>query len=407
MNPTGVKPQSLKNRNQKLVLSLFRNTDSLSITEASRAIKLSKTTVIKIFDYLIKKNIIVFKSKGISSKRGGKKPDLYELNHSFGYTISIHILDTKIRITTTDINAKIEIDRIIPIKINETIENLTNIISGFINTVYTDTDHTHRILLGISIAVPGVADSEKGEILTASRFPSWKYRTPIIKILKEKTSKNFDFHLDNQIRFICLAEQAIGKARNIKNFFVFSAGSEGVGGGIVIKGNMYIGNNYLAGEIGHIRIKPVSNEACHCGGSGCFENIISYDKIITRAKELSIGSTNPGSSDFSTIKDIFEASNRGNQEAMKVIKEFAEWYAIGISNCCMMIDPELIIIAGEIAEAGDFFIGKLREKISDISLNKMKKYYNIQYTSFNKNGSILGGAIQSINNFFDNYFINN
>ncbi|MCP5514898.1 MAG: ROK family protein [Spirochaetales bacterium] len=266
-------------------------------------------------------------------------------------------------------------------------------------------NYSSRKLLGISIAAIGVADPENGEILTASRFPSWKYRTPIIKIIKEKTSEDFNFHLDNQIRFICLAEQAMGKARNIKNFFVFSAGSEGVGGGIIIKGNMYIGNNYLAGEIGHIRIDPASQEVCHCGGRGCFENIISYDKIISRAKELYMESGSSEKSDSLTISNIFNDSNNGNIAAMKVMEEFAELYAVGISNGCMMIDPELIIITGEIADAGDFFIEKLRGKISDISLNNMKKNYDIQYTSFNKNGSILGGAIHSINYYFDNCFL--
>ena len=404
MSPTGAKPQSLKNKNQKLVLKLFRENDNLSITEAAKKIKLSKTTVIKIFEHLIQNNLIIFKGKGISSNKGGKKPDLYGLNHLYGYTISVHILDTKIRLATTDTSANIELNRIIPIAANESIGNVTSIIAGFINEVTADTIHKSRKLLGLSIAVPGVADPENGEILTASRFPSWEYKTPIIKMLKEKTSRDFNFRLDNQIRFICLAEQAMGKARNINNFFVFSAGSEGVGGGIVIKGNMYIGNNYLAGEIGHIRIDQVSEEVCHCGGRGCFENIISYEKIISRAKELYKKIGNEKESDSLTISNIFNDSNNGNPAAMKVMEEFAELYAIGISNGCMMIDPELIIITGEIADAGDFFIGKLREKISDISLNNMKKYYNIQYTSFNKNGSILGGAIHSINNYFDNCF---
>ncbi|MDX9799759.1 MAG: ROK family protein [Spirochaetia bacterium] len=404
MSPTGAKPKSLKNKNQKLVFKLFRENDYISITEAAKTIKLSKTTVIKIFEYLIQKNLIIFKGKGISSSKGGKKPDLYGLNHLYGYTISVHILDIKIRLVTTDTNANIEIDRTIPIGNNEPIENVISITSNFINEVTSDAVYISRKLLGLSIAAPGVADSEKGEILTASRFPSWKYKTPIIRMLKEKTSENFNFHLDNQIRFICLAEQAIGKARNTKNFLVFSAGSEGVGGGIIIKGNMYIGNNYLAGEIGHIRIDPASQEVCHCGGRGCFENVISYDKIINRAKELYKESGNTEDSGSLTISIIFNDSNNGNPAAMKVMEEFAELYAIGISNVCMMIDPELIIITGEIVDAGDFFIGKLREKISDISLNNMRKYYDIQYTSFKKNGSILGGAIHSINTFFDSFF---
>ena len=111
MSPTGAKPQSLKYKNQKLVLKLFRENNNLSITEAAKKIKLSKTTVIKIFEHLIQNNLIIFKGKGVSGNKGGKKPDLYELNRLYGYTISVHILDTKIRLVTTDTNASIEINK--------------------------------------------------------------------------------------------------------------------------------------------------------------------------------------------------------------------------------------------------------------------------------------------------------
>ena len=89
---------------------------------------------------------------------------------------------------------------------------------------------------------------------------------------------------------------------------------------------------------------------------------------------------------------------------MKVMEEFAYIYSVGISNGCLMIDPEMIIITGGIVEAGDFFLNKVREKISDISLTKMKKDYNIQYTSFYKNGSLIGGAINIIENYFQDFF---
>jgi len=180
------------------------------------------------------------------------------------------------------------------------------------------------------------------------------------------------------------------------------AGSDGVGGGIIINGQLYRGKNYLAGEIGHMRIDPYSDEKCYCGGKGCFENIVAYEKIIAKAKKLYDESSIV--SDSLTISKIFHDSNNKNKAAMKIVEEYATWYALGISNVCMMIDPEMIIITGGIVDAGDFFLNKLREQLSDISLTQMKKEYNIQYTSFYKNGGLIGGAIYTINNYFDDFF---
>ncbi len=402
MKSTGVGPKTIKNRNQKIVLNLFRENQTLSITEVSKITKLSKTTVIKIFEHLVKNELIIFKTKGSSGLTGGKKPELYTLNGLFGYTITVHIKNDKIHLATTDINVKIEKNKVIPIKEDESLEKVTDIIAGFINEVTGSIKYKSRKLLGISIAAIGVTDPDKGEILTASRFPSWEYKAPFIKILQKKTSSDYIFYIDNQIRFITLTEQAMGKAKNINNFFVLSAGSEGVGGEVIINGILYRGNNYLAGEIGHTRIIPESKEVCHCGGRGCFENVVSYEKIIDRAKEL-YKADNSQNIDSITICDIFRGSNNGDPIAMKVMDEFAELYSIGLSNGCMMIDPELIIITGKIADAGDFFLNKLKEKMPEISLTHMNKNFNIQYATFNENGSLIGGAIHSINVYFEKH----
>ena len=403
-NFTGSKPKTVKHSNQKTVLRLFKHHEILSITEASKITGLSKTTVIKIFDYLLKQNIIISTGKGDSTASGGKKPELFELNSKYGYVLSIHILSSKLLLSIADTKANLIITRLAPIKEDESVDKLTDIIADFINEITLKPEYEKRHLLGISIAAQGVTDSINGEILTSSRFPSWKYKTPIIKILKEKTSEDFTFNIDNQIRYISLAEYMKGKAKNSGEFFVLKAGSDGVGSGIIINGKLYRGNNYLAGEIGHMRIDPYSTEKCHCGGRGCFETLVTYEKIINRAKIFYKAEDSSAETETLTASDIFYDSNHNHPAAMKVMDEFAQLYAVGISNGCMMIDPELIIITGGIVDAGDYFLEKLREYIAEISLNHMKKNYDIQYTSFYKNGSLIGGALFTIEKYFEKYF---
>ena len=404
-NVFGSRPKNIKYLNKKLVINLFRKNTALSITDVSKSIKLSKTTVIKIFEYLIQKELIKYKGKGISSKAGGKKPELYVLNSLFGYTICAHILNNKIMLATTDTNASIEISKVLPIVNDESLDKVTGKIADFINKITELDNYKSRKLIGISIAALGVTDAKNGEIITASRFPSWEYKAPILKILKEKTSDKYNFYVDNQIRYIGLAEQVKGLAKEYNKVFIVKAGSDGVGGGLIIDGKLYRGDNNLAGELGHMKIDPYSSEKCYCGGTGCLETLVSYEKIISRAKELyKSGNKNPEIIKSLTNIDVFNDSNNNIPEAIQVIEELSGWYSIGISNSCMMIDPELIIITGGIADAGDFFITKLREKVSSVSLSHMDKKYRIEYTSFYKTGSLIGAAINSINNYFENCF---
>ena len=149
---------------------------------------------------------------------------------------------------------------------------------------------------------------------------------------------------------------------------------------------------------------PILLKKCHCGGKGCFETLVTYEKIINRAKIFYKAEDSSAETEALSASDIFYDSNHNHPAAMKVMDEFAQIYAVGISNGCMMIDPELIIITGGIVDAGDYFLEKLREYITEISLNHMKKNYDIQYTSFYKNGSLIGGALFTIEKYFEKYF---
>ncbi len=112
----GSKPKTVKHSNQKAVLGLFKHHDTLSITETSRITGLSKTTVIKIFDYLLSGNIIISTGKGDSTASGGKKPELFELNSRYGYALSIHILKNKLLLAIIDTKGNLIITRVVPIK---------------------------------------------------------------------------------------------------------------------------------------------------------------------------------------------------------------------------------------------------------------------------------------------------
>ena len=308
-NFQGSKPITVKHSNQRAVLQLFKHQEKLSITKVSKITGLSKTTVIKIFDYLSERNIIISTGKGTSTTLGGKKPELFEFNTEYGYTLSIHILKNKIVLAVTDSRSNLITKEVSPIKADESAEKVTDIIAEFVNTTTAKDIYKEKVLLGISIGAQGVTDSEKGEVLTASRFPSWDYRTPLIKMLKKKTSDDYRFFIDNQIRLICLAEYMKGKAENSNNFMVIKAGTDGLGSGIMIGGQLFKGHNYLAGEIGHMKLDLKSVEACHCGGSGCFETMVTFEKILERAKILYKEHDNSADVENLEIQNVFDDSN--------------------------------------------------------------------------------------------------
>jgi len=402
----GYKARVLKYNNQKNVLDLFRNSEEITITDVSREMKLSKTTVIKIIEDLESKNLILKTGKGISSNNGGKRPELYIFNNKYGYTICIHILHENIKLVVTDPKSFFEIEKIVKIRKDEYFEKVTLIISDFINYISKLPEYIQRNLLGVSIATNGVTDQINGLLLTSDRFPSWKRPVPIVQNIQNYTHQDLNIYIDNQNRFLSLAEYEKGIGKGYKNILVINSGANGLGGGLYLNGILDHGINCLSGEIGHMRLDPFTTEKCKCGGTGCFETLGTSDRYIEKAQNLYL--LKPDSIYYKKSivpEDLLSAYKENDEIAFSIIEEWSNWFAIAISNISMVCDPELIVISNNFNDPDEIFINSIRKKVSAIALTKMKKNYTIMYTSFkDKKGILIGAALYAVNKYFDKYF---
>src|SRR5271157_6332721 len=111
MRPVGVPIKAHKQNNIRRALTLIRHRDTFSVAEISHAVHLSKTTVKKTIDLLAAMKLVLSAGKGESTEEGGKKPELYRFNRSFGYVISIHVTPDAIIAVTADLAADITYHR--------------------------------------------------------------------------------------------------------------------------------------------------------------------------------------------------------------------------------------------------------------------------------------------------------
>jgi glucokinase len=140
-----------------------------------------------------------------------------------------------------------------------------------------------------------------------------------------------------------------------KNAVFYTLGT-GVGGGIIINGEILEGATGLGGEIGHMRVFDEATETCGCGSQGCLEQICGTSGIINYAKELSLSSTS--SIDFKNIsvKSVFDAAKAGDKVGLQVINRVAEYIAISASIIAVILDPDVFIIGGGVSKAGSFLV---------------------------------------------------
>lgn len=348
--------------------------------------------------------------KGKSTDEGGKKPNLYRFNPDAGYIFSVQVFPTELFSILTNLNSEPLHTYSEKIKNDEKSDVIINKITKTFKKLQKDKNINPEKIIGIAIGAHGITDINKGTVVTSPHFPSWGENLPFRDLLRKSIKTDIPIIIDNQIRFQALAEKNNGNGKNKKNIIVVEGG-EGLVAGIIIKDSIKRGIHNLAGEIGHMVINPDGEQVCACGGKGCFEALISINRVIEIAKEKYLENKDsiifkdkkPGEIN---IYDIFESSNVGDKFAQELIDDVVKWFAIGFLNMVLMCDPEIIIIQGIYAKAGDYFLNKLREQINKVSLPKLNKDIEIQYSKYGKEAGVIGASFYTVAEFKKSKFEN-
>jgi len=396
-----------KQNNIRGMLALIRCRDTFSVAEISHQIKLSKTTVKKTIDLLGAMNLVVSAGKGDSTEEGGKKPELYRFNRNFGYVISLHVTPDSVIAMTADLCANITSYKRSEVAtekgLGAVLDLLVEIIRGFVVMKASGSEK----LIGIVIALPGLADSSNGISIYSPHYPSWGRDVPFTDLLRKRLGSGYDVpvFIDCVNRYQAIAEREKGVAAGRTNFIIIDALNEGLGSGIVTHGELMPGSQGLSGEIGHMTVNPVDGPLCICGNRGCFEAMVSAKRLRAmiqdaRARGVTSLLFSNGMSDDVPIDAVSELADRGDAFCTELIEDVARWFIIGLGNIIMVNDPELIVIQGLYVKAGTNFLGRLREGIKHIGLPDVEKKVRIEYSTLGEERGVVGGAAFVIGNFF-------
>lgn len=165
---------------------------------------------------------------------------------------------------------------------------------------------------------------------------------------------------DNEVNCAARWELQHGAAQGIRHGVMVAVGT-GIGGAFMVDGEVLRGANGLAGEPGHM-IVEAGGRVCLCGRQGCWEMYASGSALDRLAVErLGPGVTGP---------DVTAAARAGDAGAQAVLDEFSHWLALGISNLCVLTDPEMVVIGGGISEDWDLLAGAVGEHLGDMLIGR-------------------------------------
>jgi len=223
----------------------------------------------------------------------------------------------------------------------------------------------HMKVIGIGVATPGIIDPVFGGLTGgAVNLPGWS-NTPFMKILYD--TLNVPLYAHNDVTATVLGEYWHGAGRGSKNIVMASFGT-GIGGGIIIEGKLYGGATGYAGELGHIVVNA-GGYSCACGTKGCWEEYASIRGILRTAEKYLNKDSLKQSRIFTIMKEqnkdlspqiIFDAAKENDAAAMQIVDEIGRNTAVGIGSLINIFNPELFIVGGGIASAGDIYLHTIK-----------------------------------------------
>ncbi|WP_379127108.1 ROK family protein [Paenibacillus sp. sgz500958] len=251
-----------------------------------------------------------------------------------------------------------------------------------------------KSIQAMGMGIPGLLDPTRGISIFSPNFPDWE-QVHIVNAMKEFVE--FPVFIDNDVRVNLYGEWYHGAGRGYNNLVLITLGT-GLGSGIVSDGKVLYGTTYSAGEIGHMNMFR-SGRPCRCGSSGCLGRYVSAVGMVYTIKEkINSGWTSiiqdwvHGDQQRITAQMISEAYDLGDPLAKEVMEETGVLLGFGLANVINLLNPELIIIGGGMAAAGDRLLNPVRETVHNHALKLSGSRCRIVQAELGAQSGTIGAA---------------
>jgi glucokinase len=203
--------------------------------------------------------------------------------------------------------------------------------------------------------------------------------------------------MDNDVRCAAIGEKYFGAGRHVRNVICITLGT-GVGSGIFIDDQLFRGPKDIAGEIGHMTMDP-NGPKCNCGNYGCLEAYVGAPNIARRTREAIMAGepsvvTELVDGDLYRItpKIVTMAALKGDRLARRIMQDTAELIGLALANVVNMFNPELLIIGGGVAQAGDLLLSPIKQTVKSRAMREHAKMVEVVAAELGEDAGVIGAA---------------
>lgn len=392
MYKTGDK-QLIKNINKTSILRVIQTEENVSRADIARKLKLTSATVCSNVSELIEKKIV--KEVGVGESKTGRKPMYLAINGEGACSIGVYIYKDGVQAAVVNLLGTVIAQKDLPLICGKI--NLEQAVIECINSVIRHVKD--RQVIGIGIGMHGIIDTDRNISVFA---PAMNLRNYDLKSYIEK-QYHLPVFIENDANAMAIGESWYGRAKDIDNYVFIDVG-RGIGAGIVINGNIFHGISSAAGEIGHIKVMD-NGIQCVCGKYGCLDTVATeYSLIREIKKRLELGKNSvltrylQGNFENLTMEEIYDAAKVRDQLVIEALKNIGEYIGIAASYIVNILNPEMVLLGGDMVRLGEFILPTMDKTIQNLSLKESYDNTKVELSRIKRNAGVIGAASLSLQN---------
>jgi predicted NBD/HSP70 family sugar kinase len=329
---------------------MIRDSGPVSRSELSRAIGLPRSTTTALVAELLREGLITESpARGGGAGSGSGRPaTLLSLRKPDGLVAGFDFGHRHIRVAVATGEGQILAEESTQLDVDRQAGAALDCARELLDLVLERAGVSAGELRAAAAGIPAPLNSETNRVGSPTILASWVDLDPCEE-LRQRTGLTFT--LGNDATFGALGEMTYGAAREFTDFIYVKA-SNGIGAALVLNGRLYRGSHGMAGEIGHTQIDP-TGAWCRCGNRGCLEAIVSIDVVRRQLEPLGLDPLNP--------------EDMEHPVATKVLAESGRTVGVVIANLCNTLNPEAVILGGDLSSTGAHFTDGVRDSVRHLA----------------------------------------
>lgn len=336
---------SLRGANRATMVDALRRHGGLTQVELVGATGLSAATVSTIVKELVGAGVVEVRN----TIRSGRRAQRVTIAHRVGLAVGVHIGQRHLRVALGGIDHEIVAEQLLPLpnehRVDTSLDQAALLVVDLLERVGASMDE----VLGVGIGLPAPIDTSTGMVSVRGIMRGWD-DVHVGHVMSKRLG--LPVFVDNDANLGGLAESRLGAARGYGDS-IYVRASYGTGAGIVLGGRLHRGFAGTAGEIGHVQVDPAGT-ICRCGSRGCLDTVVGA-QALTEPLRASYG--------VLTLRDVVSRALDGDPGCRQVIADAGLTIGTVVAGLGMAINPQCVVVGGELAETGELLLGPLRDAI--------------------------------------------